>query len=230
VAEAKAAKDVVDRTRSTPQGTVRISCPVGLLDSGVSAIIARYVQQNAGVQVLLDATNRRVDVVEEGLDFAIRVRLPPLEDTDLAVRQLGLSIQILVASPELAARCPAPSSIESVAQWPTLAMASNSERFVWSLVDSEGHVTSWAHRPRIATDDLASLRAAALTGIGVALLPRELVRDDLRSGRLLHVLPELATRPGLIHAIFPTRRGMVPAVRELLDALVAGFDELSRQR
>jgi DNA-binding transcriptional LysR family regulator len=109
-------------------------------------------------------------------------------------------------------------------------MASNSERFVWSLVDSEGRVTSWAHRPRIATDDLASLRAAALSGIGVALLPRELVRDDLRSGRLLQVLPQLATRPGLIHAIFPTRRGMVPAVRELLDALVAGFEELSRQR
>lgn len=66
------------------------------------------------MQVLVGATNRRVDVVAEGLDFAIRVRLPPPENTDLAVRQLGLSVHVLVASPELAARYPAPCSLESL--------------------------------------------------------------------------------------------------------------------
>jgi len=233
VAEAKAAKDIVDRTRSTPQGTVRISCPVALLESGISTIIARYVQDNPEVQVLLDATNRRVDVVEEGLDFAIRVRLPPLENTDLAVRQLGVSIHILVASPELAARYPTPSSIESMKEWPTLSMASSSERFVWNLVDvidAGGRVTSWAHQPRLATDDLASLRVAAISGVGVAMLPRELVEADIQAGRLQHLLPGLASTPGLVHALFPTRRGMVPAVRHLLDALVAGFEDLNQQR
>jgi len=229
VAEAKAAKDIVDRTLSKPQGTVRISCPVGLLESGVSAIISRYVQDNPDVQVRLDATNRRVDVVEEGLDFAIRVRLPPLEDTDLAVRQLGVSSQILVASPELAARYPAPSSIESLKNWPTLNMASSSERFVWNLVDVEGRATSWAHQPSLATDDLASLRVAAISGVGVALLPKELVDADLRTGRLQHLLTDLASAPGIVHAIFPTRRGMVPAVRHLLDALVTGFEDMKRK-
>ncbi|MFP3562662.1 LysR substrate-binding domain-containing protein [Paraburkholderia sp. SIMBA_030] len=230
VAEATAAKEIVDRTRSKPQGTVRIACPVALLESGISAIIARYIQDNPDVQVLLDATSRRVDVVEEGLDFAIRVRLPPLDNTDLAVRQLGLSIHILVASPELALRHPAPSSIESVKEWPTLSMASSNERFVWNLVDVEGRVTSWAHQPRLATDDLASLRVAAISGVGVAMLPKELVEADIQAGRLQHLLPGLATTPGLVHAIFPTRRGMVPAVRHLLDALVAGFEGQNRQR
>src|SRR5471030_1056506 len=192
VAEAKAAKDIVDRTRSKPQGTVRIACAVALLESGISTMIARYIQENPDVQVLLDATNRRVDVVEEGLDFAIRVRIAPLENTDLAVRQLGLSIRI--------------------------------------LVDAEGRVTSWAHQPRLATDDLASLRVAALSGVGVAMLPKELVEADIQAGRLQHLLPGLASTPGLVHAIFPTRRGMVPAVRHLLDALVAGFEDLNRQR
>jgi len=230
VAQAKAAKDVVDRTRSKPQGTVRISCPVALLESGISAIIVRYVQDNPDVQVLLDATNRRVDVIEEGLDFAIRVRLPPLEDTDLAVRQLGVSMHILVVSPELAARHPKPTSIESLKAWPTLSMASNSERHVWNLVDAEGRATSWVHRPRLATDDLASLRVAAMSGVGVAMLPRELVEADIQAGHLHHLLPGLATPQGLVHAIFATRRGMVPAVRHLLDALVAGFEDLNQQR
>ncbi|MGT2477454.1 LysR substrate-binding domain-containing protein [Paraburkholderia terrae] len=228
VAESKAAKDVVDQTRSEPQGTVRISCPVGLLNSGVSVIVARYMEHNPQVQVLIDATNRRVDVVEEGLDFAIRVRRPPLEDTDLAVRQLGLSVQILVASPELEARHPAPESLESLMEWPTLSMANSTEKFVWNLLDAEGCSTSWVHQPRMATDDLSSLRVAALRGIGLAMLPRELVDADIQAGTLRHILPGLASPPGLVHAIFPSRRGMVPAVRQLLDALVSGFEKLNR--
>jgi DNA-binding transcriptional LysR family regulator len=229
VAESRTAKDIVDQTRTQPQGTVRISCPVALLSSGVSAIISRYVEENPQVQVLLDATNRRVDVVEEGLDFAIRVRLPPLENTDLAVRQLGLSIHILVASRELAARHPVPSSIESLQDWPTLSMANNSGRFAWNLVDPKGQAISWTHQPRLATDDMASLRIAAMQGIGVALLPRELVGEDIQAGRLLHLLPDLATTPGLVHAIFATRRGMVPAVRQLLDTLVAEFEAFTEK-
>ncbi|GAA7756325.1 MULTISPECIES: LysR substrate-binding domain-containing protein [Cupriavidus] len=230
VAEARAAKEIVDQTRSQPQGTVRISCPVALLSSGVAETISRYVRDNPQVQVLVDATNRRVDVIEEGLDFAIRVRPAPLEDTDLAVRQLGLSTFVLVASPELARLHAQPASIESLQDWSTIAMASNNERYVWNLVDAGGKERAFAHRPRLATDDIASLKIAAMLGVGVAMLPREFIEEDLQSGRLLHLLPELASTSGLVHAIFPTRRGMVPAVRHLLDALVAGFEAVNQGR
>ncbi len=228
VAESKAAKEIVDQTRTKPQGTVRISCPVGLLSSGIAEMISRYIQDNPDVQVLVDATNRRVDVIEEGLDVAIRVRPPPLEDTDLAVRQLGLSTFVLVASPDLVECHAAPTSIGSLKDWPTLSMTNNSERYIWNLVDTTGQLASLVHRPRLATDDIASLQTAALLGVGVALLPREFVDDDLQAGRLRHLLPDLATKAGLVHAIFPSRRGMVPAVRHLLDALVAGYENLSR--
>ncbi|MDR3400129.1 MAG: LysR substrate-binding domain-containing protein [Pandoraea sp.] len=224
VAESRAARELVDRTRSQPQGTVRISCPLGLLRSGIAGIIARFAQENPQVQVLVDATNRRVDVVEEGLDFAIRVRLPPLEDTDLAVRQLGLSALILVASPTLVAQHDVPASLDALNDWPTLAMADKSERYVWHLVDGGGRTASLVHKPRLATDDLASLRTAAMMGVGVALLPGEFIHEDIRAGRLIRLLPALTTASGLVHAIFPTRRGMVPAVRHLLDALVAGYE------
>lgn len=190
VAESKAAKEIVDQTRTKPQGTVRISCPVGLLSSGIAEMISRYIQDNPDVQVLVDATNRRVDVIEEGLDVAIRVRPPPLEDTDLAVRQLGLSTFVLVASPDLVECHAAPTSIGSLKDWPTLSMTNNSERYIWNLVDTTGQLASLVHRPRLATDDIASLQTAALLGVGVALLPREFVDDDLQAGRLRHLLPD----------------------------------------
>lgn len=223
VAESKAAKEIIDQTRTQPQGTVRISCPTALLSAGVAPILSQYLQDNPQVRVLVDATNRRVDVVEEGLDFAIRVRPMPLEDTDLAVRQLGLSTFILVASPALIERFPAPTSLPSLAGWPTLAMANNSERYVFNLLDRHGQAVSLVHQPRLAMDDIAGLRDAAMRGVGVAALPREFVDSDLQAGRLQRLLPDLASQPALVHAIFPTRRGMVPAVRHLLDALVAGF-------
>jgi len=225
VAESKAAKQIVEQTRATPQGTVRISCAVGLLSLGIADIIAQYMVEHPDVQVLVDATNRRVDVVEEGLDFAIRARRPPLEDTDLAVRQLGLSTLVLVASPSLAARYPAPLSLDALQAWPTLAMSSSSERYEWHLVDADGQSFSLAHKPRLATDDMASLRTAAILGVGVALLPGELVGEDVQAGRLQILLPQLSSRANLVHAVFPSRRGMVPAVRRLLDALAAGYQK-----
>lgn len=229
VAESRAAKEIVDSTRTQPRGTVRISCPVALLSSGIAEIISRYALDNPEVQVLVDATNRLVDVVEEGLDIALRVRLPPLEDTDLAVRNLGLSTFVLVASPCLIQRHGPASSLDALKDWPTLASASNRERYVWNLLDSQGRAFSFEHRPRIAMDDFSGLRLAAMRGVGVTMLPMEFVDEDLRAGRLQQLLPELASRAGLVHAVFPTRRGMVPAVRQLLETLATGYETLNKK-
>jgi len=227
LAEARAAKDLVDQTRAAPKGTVRISCPPALLNSGIAEVISQYCLKNPEVQVMVDATNRTVDVIEEGLDAALRVRLPPLDDTDLAVRHLGSSTFILVASPDLVGRYGEPDSVESLSSWPTLASASNRERYVWNLFDLGGRHHGLEHRPRIATDDLFSLRVAAIQGVGVAMLPREFLKDDLISGRLQQLLPGLVSKAGLVHAVFPTRRGMVPAVRGLLDDLAADYAALN---
>ena len=230
VAEARAAKEVVERTRASPQGVVRISCPVGLLGSGISQILSRFLLDNPNVRIFLDATNRRVDVVEEGLDFAIRVRRPPLEPSDLAMRQLGTSGTILVASPKLIDQHAPPRTLEELKDWPTLSVANATEKFHWSFVSGDGTQVSCVHHPRLATDDLASLHMAAIQGLGIAELPRELVQLDLESGRLKHLLPELQSTIGIVHAIFPTRRGMVPAVRHLLNALAAEFTTLEKMR
>jgi DNA-binding transcriptional LysR family regulator len=229
VAEARAAKEIVDQTRTKPQGTVRISCPVALLSAGIADIMARYALDNTEVQVLIDATNRNVDVIEEGLDIALRVRLPPLEDIDLAVRQLGLSTFVLVASPGLVKQFGPAASLDTLKHWPTLATANQRERYVWNLFDKSGQAFVLEHRPRMATDDFSSLRTAAIHGVGITMLPMEFVDDDLRTGRLQRLLPDLASKSGLVHAVFPSRRGMVPAVRQLLDALVAGYDSLNHK-
>jgi DNA-binding transcriptional LysR family regulator len=85
------------------------------------------------------------------------------------------------------------------------------------------------HRPRLITDDMAVLREATLAGAGVVQLPAIMVWEDIRAGRLVHVLPRWQPRGGIVHAVFPSRRGLLPSVRALLDFLARECAAAERQ-
>jgi DNA-binding transcriptional LysR family regulator len=223
IAEAEAAKDAIGQTLSSPRGLVRMSCPTGLLQAGVADVVAGYLAANPQVQIALDATNRRVDVVDEGIDVALRVRFPPLDDSDLAMRSFGLSEIILAASPAFIAAHGQPKALADVGRLPTLSMGTVGKEHTWRFVDADSNSAELIHSPSLATDDLYTLRRAAIRGVGVACLPTLLIAEDLSSGVLVRVLPPLSFRAGVLHAVFPSRRGMVPAVRALLDCLSEGF-------
>src|SRR5438132_3143757 len=199
VGEADAAREAIERTRSAPQGLVRISCPVGLLLSHIGTILARFMADNPAVRINLQATNRRVDVIEEGFDLAVRVRIPPLEDSDLAVRTLGKSEMVLVCSRRFVAHHGKPLSSDDLGKLPTLTMARPGNKFSWQFTSADGTQLDVPHTPRLATDDLATLRTAALEGIGIAMLPDCLIQNELADGSLVHVLPELKVPLGVVH-------------------------------
>jgi DNA-binding transcriptional LysR family regulator len=231
VAHAQAAWEDVEKTRSAPSGVVRISCPIGMLESGMSKILLGYLKRYPDVRLMVDATNRRVDVIQEGLDLALRVRRPPLADSELVIRQLWKTNTILVASAAFLKDHEGLTTLDQVSTLPTLVMGNVSERFEWTFYDTQGNAVSASHKPRLATDDLATLRNAARAGFGVAELPRELAEPDLQNGSLVQVLPELMSLEAIVHAVYPTRRGMVPAVAALLDIIGAEFPNIwTRQR
>lgn len=223
IAEAEAAKDAINRTLSAPRGLVRISCPTGLLQGGVADMLAQYLDAYPEVRVALEASNRRVDVIDEGIDIAIRVRLPPLNDSDLAMRSFGPSDMILVGSPALVAKYGQPQVLSDITRMPTVSTGILGREHTWHFVDATSRPEELVHNPRLSADDFFTVRRAALRGVGVARLPALLAKDDLSSGALVRLLPSLSSRSGIVHAVFPSRRGMVPAVRLLLDALSEGF-------
>src|SRR5579864_8726630 len=223
IAEAEAAKDAINQTLSSPRGLVRVCCPTGPLQGGVADILGQYLTTHPEVSVALEATNRRVDVVDEGIDIAIRVRLPPLADSDLAMRSFGPSDMILVGSPAFVAAHGWPQALADIARMPTLTTGTLGREHTWHFVDAESGPAELVHNPRLSADDFYTVRRAALRGVGVARLPSLLVRDDLSRGALVRLLPSLSSRSGIVHAVFASRRGMVPAVRSLLDALSEGF-------
>ncbi len=224
--QAETAQDAIEAMRSEPCGVVHISCPIALLDARVAGMLSEYQRRYPLVTLHLEATNRRVDVIEEGFDLAIRVRPPPLEDSDLILRSLTDRGQSLVASPVLLEEHGDPEVPGDLVDLPSLALGRSQDRHLWHLLDVEGREARIEHHPRLVTRSMAALRIAAVAGVGVVQLPTMMMTDELANGRLVRVLKEWAPPREIVHAVFPSRRGLLPAVRKLIDFLAERFDSL----
>lgn len=224
--EAEGAQSVIDQSRAEPCGVVRLSCPTGLLAFQFGALFGRFMALYPDVELHVESTNRRVDVIGEGFDLAIRVRPPPLAESELVMRRFDERTIRIVASPDLlkqrAITLPA-----DLASLPSVDFGPAGGEHRWRLTHADGSVAEVRHAPRLITDDMAVLRDAALAGAGAARLPTLVVWGDLQAGRLVTLLPDWKPSNEIVHAVFPSRRGLLPSVRALLDFLA---DECAAQR
>ena len=228
--EASAAQDTIDRSRSGPQGLIRVSAPPALVCFEVGPMIARYMAANPRVTVELDSTSRRVDLIGESIDVAIRVLVPPLEQTDLVMRTLGMSPQRLVASADLVKGLKLPLVPIDLGALPSLDLAPMLAKHVWQLNGAEGATVRVTHNPRLVTDDMSQLLYAALEGVGVVKLPTMVTDEYIASGRLVDVLPGWAPQSGIVHAVFASRRGLLPSVRSFIDFLAGEYGRATGNR
>ena len=217
--EALAAAEAVAQIQVEPRGTVRITCPVTLAQSTLGYLVPRFMALHPQVKIDMRVTNRVVDLVEEGIDIALRIR-PTLEDSgSLVVKNLGSSGGELLASPALLARQGRPEKPEDLMKLDTVAMSWVDGRSSWTLLGPEGQEFVLQHQPRYVADDLQTLKLAVLAGTGISFLPNSLSAAEQQAQLLVPVLPGWAPKPGVAHAVFPSRRGQVPAVRSFLDYL-----------
>ncbi|PTU69601.1 LysR substrate-binding domain-containing protein [Chromobacterium haemolyticum] len=218
--EAEAADEAIARSSAEPRGLIKVSCPELLSKTLLAPALPRFMARHPLLRVQLDSSNRRVDLIEEGVDVAIRVRNLIEDSANLVVRRLATAQTSLVASPALLAKRPAPKHPADMAGWPALTMSRPDGRGQWALLDQAGHAyTVQIDSPRLMTDDLIVLRDAAIAGLGVAALPELVCHEALQTGQLVRLLPDYDIPWGILHAAFPTRRGLLPAVRAFIDFL-----------
>jgi DNA-binding transcriptional LysR family regulator len=219
LAEADAALEAVEFARAAPRGTIKVSCPVALAQSPLATILPEFLRRYPAVRLQLHVSNRRVDVVSEGFDVALRVRSQPSGDDGLVMRSFGQADEFLVASPDYLERAGEPADPTQLATRDTLDYAGEFDRRPWELSGPDGHSARVDHTPRVVCHDFVVLRAVALAGLGIARLPETVVREDLERGALRRVLPEWNSPQGIVHVVFPSRRGLLPAVRAFVDFL-----------
>ena len=228
--EARAAQDAIDELRTEPRGTLRISCPVSLVTSLLAPVLPAFLQAHPKVQVRLLSSNRRVDVIGEGYDVAIRVRDKLDTDATMILRSFGQTRSLLVASPAFLGYYGRPARPEQIAEWPALSMFEIEGPQQWELISESGEKVMQPIQPRLITGDFSALLQAAVQGVGVGLIPQDACAPLIASGQLEVVLPTWETPQGTLHFVYPSRRGMLPAVRSFVDFLAKRLPEIQQAR
>ena len=223
--EAQAAQDAVDELRAEPRGTVRLSCPVSLAQTVLAYLLPDFLAKYPKVQVRLLSSDRRIDVIGEGYDLAIRVRSKLDTDANLVIRSFGNSATTLVASPALLEARGRPATPDDLAGLPALSMREHEGAQVWELVDAQGTQVHVEVQARLITGDFSVLLESARRGLGVALLPEFVCAPAISAGELEVLLPEWSLPQGTMHFVYPSRRGMLPGVRALVDFLAERLPE-----
>ena len=215
-AAAEAASEAAMRVRAEPQGLVRLSCPLNLHDA-LTRRLPAFLTDHPRLRLQILSTNRRIDLIEERVDVAVRVRERLDTDGDLQMRRIGVSRRIVVASPDFVRAHGEAGAPEDLAGLPLMDANEGAGRSIWRLSAGEDRQYQVEFDARLAAGDLKTLLAAALAGVGAALLPVVDCRAHLEAGRLVRLAPEWVAADGVLHLVFTSRRSMLPSVRAVID-------------
>jgi DNA-binding transcriptional LysR family regulator len=171
--------------------------------------------------------NRRIDLIEEAVDIAVRVREKLDTDADLQLKIIGRTSQRLVATPAFLDAHGRPEAPSDLATRPTLSPTDRPGLDRWVLVNEAGAEAVVVHEPRLSSNEFSLLRQAALDGAGIAFLPEYACREPLNDGRLERVLPAWSGPEAILHLVFTSRRGLLPGVRAMIDFVAATLDTRS---
>ncbi len=208
----------------TPRGLLRLTVPDAFGRLVVLPLLQKYLAAWPEVQVEVSFTDRRVDLIEEGFDLAVRIGIgDAAPDTRLVSRVVARHQALLCASPAYLAARGEPLDLDELARHDCLIFSSRSRRHGWRFPGEGGGWIKAEGPSRLAVDSAEALRDAAAAGLGIAFLPDFLVAGDIASGRLRQVLPGLPPAVLEIVTIYPTRRLLEPRVRRFIDLMV---DEL----
>jgi len=201
--------------QSAPRGVLRVTLPVNLGLLFVPELLAEFSRQYPELRVIVDVSDRVVDLIREGFDVALRAGPARLRDSSMVVHRISESAIRLFASPEYLRRRGAPKRPEELADHDCLLFGTG-ERETWALTEKHRR-RSISVRGRVAMNSQSALRDLAIAGMGIARLPESLCGEALASGRLEVVLPRYTTMPAGLHLLYPAGRYVSPKVRAFVD-------------
>jgi DNA-binding transcriptional LysR family regulator len=206
----------VQKTLLKPKGTLRLSASVVFGHLYVAPLVDKLLALYPELSIEISLSNRFVDLIEEGMDLAIRIGA--LADSRLIARRLCTNRRVLVASPEYLARRGVPKSVEELDHHECVIFTGFTKPREWRLIGPEGPVTVNLSG-RLATNNIEVLREAAQHGLGITVGATMAVGRALAAGELVRVLPEYEFEPTGVFAVYPSARQLSTKVRATVDFL-----------
>ncbi|SFR15233.1 MULTISPECIES: LysR family transcriptional regulator [unclassified Enterobacter] len=203
---------------STLSGRLRVDMPVGVAKNLVIPRLPAFVQQYPGIELELSSSDRLVDVIREGFDCVVRVGT--LKDSGLIARPLGQLSVINCASPDYLARFGYPETLDDLSSHAVVHYAVNLGVRPQGFELYRDNATQWVKTGGILTvNSTETYHAACLAGLGIIQVPRIGVRDALRAGKLIEILPQYRARPMPVSLIYPHRRNLSRRVHLFMEWL-----------
>ena len=228
--EIESAEAVTQFFVGEPRGLLRVACPPGDCADAIANMLPAFLADYPNVRVELLVSMRRVDLIAEQVDVAVRARSKLDTEQDLIIKQLATLHAVLVACPSLVKAYGEPQTLEDLARFPTIGTGTGAQAGEWSLVDGEGRNQRHVHNPVVASDEITTIAELCRRALGVALLPEVVVKSALDEGRMRRILPQYRSDSVTLYMVFPTRRGMLPSVRLFIDRASAALVEHFRAR
>src|ERR1041385_3611708 len=216
VADVAAAEQLVTDMQSTPRGRLRMTAPVDLSMRYLGTIVADFLAIHSDINIELEASDRVVDLIEEGFDLA--VRFGTLPESTLIARRLCSISAVMCASPEYLTRRGTPTTIEELDDHDRLLFTPSPRTQSWTLIHGD-QIFEFGRPARFASNNVSAVHAAAAAGAGIALLTDFMVASDCERGQLSYVLPAWAGRAIEVNAVYPARQNLPPRLSLFLDHL-----------
>ena len=216
LADLEQADDIASATQSTPRGTLRIYSATHIVQF-IAPVVAEFLSQYPEVKVDLVIGERSIDLIDEGVDLAIRLTPPP--DSSLIVRGLATWRHVLCCSPAYLEGHGPLQQLSELADRNCFRHALYPYEDGWHFVDRKGVAAAVRVSGNLTSNSGETLRTAALQGVGILLAPGFLIADDLDSGRLVRLLPEYRPVEFSMNAVYPHRHHLSAKVRIFIDLL-----------
>jgi DNA-binding transcriptional LysR family regulator len=218
--EVHEAEGALGRLQSALTGTLHVNGSIALGQIFVAPLVLKFQRQYPGLAIELSLSDRYIDLVEEGVDVAVRVGR--LADSNLVARRLGSTRRVLVATPAYLAAHGTPQRPEDLVHHSCLLYAYLSTGNEWAFNGPEGEIRVRVHG-NFKANNGDVIRQALLANVGVAMSPDWLIHDKLESGEVVTLLPQFAPPPLEISAVYPSGRHVSTKVRTFIEFLQNEF-------
>jgi DNA-binding transcriptional LysR family regulator len=212
----------VQKATAHPRGNLRVTASLMFGQRYVIPILAEILERFPELSIDLSLTNRFVDIIDEGIDLAIRIGA--LSDSRLIARRLCTNLRVLVAAPSYIERHGAPDHPEELSQHECILYTGFAKPREWKLIGPDGPI-GVSVAGRVATNNMEVVDNTSKKGLGISVGPTMSAYQSLISGELVRILPDYAFEPSSIFAVYPSARQLSTKVRAVVDFLIEKFQD-----
>lgn len=223
LAEIEEAEAEITNLLQAPRGVLRINSPMSFGILHMAPLLPEFQVRYPDVSIDMSLDDRKVDIIEEGFD--VSVRISKLPDSSMIARRLAACRHAVVASPAYLEKRGAPQVPQDLVNHNIVSFSFQSSLHQWHFVGPDGSPESVQVHGSIQMNNSLALREALLAGAGIMRTPTFVVGEDIRSGKLIRLLPNYETLEVSIYLVYSGRKHLSPKVRAFVDFMAAAIQD-----